>query len=61
MAKSNAGRPKGKTDKPAKTIFSIQMLTSPDYEALKEAAEDEQRSVSQMAAILIHKGLFPDE
>jgi len=28
---------------------------------LKDAAEDEQRSVSQMASILIHKGLFPDE
>jgi hypothetical protein len=61
MAKSKAGRPKGSMNKPAKTIFSIQMLTSPDYEALKDYAEEQQRSVSQSAAILIYKGLFPDE
>ena len=55
-----AGRPKGKTNKPDKVIFSVQM-NKVDHEELKQAAEDEQRSVSQTAAILIHKGLFPDE
>jgi hypothetical protein len=61
MAINKAGRPKGKVNnKPDKVIFSIQMLKI-DYEELKQAAEDEQRSVSQMAAILLHKGLFPAE
>jgi len=56
-----AGRKKGKVlNKPEKVIFSIQ-TSKADFEALQEAAEDEQRSVSQMASILIHKGLFPDE
>lgn len=55
-----AGRPKGKANKPEKVIFSVQ-TSKTDFEALQEAAEDEQRSVSQMASILIHKGLFPDE
>lgn len=56
-----SGRPKGKVaNKPEKVIFSIQMLKL-DYEELKQAAEDEQRSVSQMAAILLHRGLFPAE
>ena len=61
MVKSKAGRPKGKvSNKPDKVIFSIQ-ASKVDYEELKETAGDEQRSVSQMASILIHKGLFPDE
>ena len=56
-----AGRKKGKVlNKLEKVIFSIQMKKI-DYDALKEAAEDEQRSVSQMAAILLHRGLFPAE
>jgi hypothetical protein len=58
MGKSKAGRPPGKTNKPEKVIFSIQMAKI-DYNELKQAAEDEQRSVSQMAAILLHRGLFP--
>jgi hypothetical protein len=56
-----AGRKKGKVaNKPEKVIFSVQ-INKLDYDELKQAAEDEQRSVSQMASILIHKGLFPDE
>jgi hypothetical protein len=56
-----AGRKKGKVaNKPEKVIFSIQ-TSKTDFKALQEAAEDEQRSVSQMASILIHKGLFPDK
>jgi hypothetical protein len=56
-----AGRKKGKVvNKPEKIIFSIQMRKI-DYDELKQAAEDEQRSVSQMASIILHRGLFPDE
>ncbi len=58
MAKNKVGRPAGKTSKPEKVIFSIQVKKA-DYDELKQAAEDEQRSVSQMAAILLHRGLFP--
>ena len=60
MAINKAGRPKGKTNKPEKVIFSVQM-NKVDYEALKEYAEEQQRSVSQSAAILLHRGLFPEE
>jgi len=56
-----AGRKKGKVeDKESKIIFSIQM-NKLIYNVLKEAAEEEDRSVSKMADILIRKGLFPDE
>jgi hypothetical protein len=55
------GRPKGKSKSTKETvIFSIQTSKS-DYTALIEAADNEQRSVSKMAAILLHKGLFPAE
>jgi len=58
MGKNKVGRPAGKTNRPEKVIFSIQ-TTRQDFNELKNYAEEQQRSVSQMAAILLHRGLFP--